>query len=78
MAWTIDVKSYVHSGCWYLVPLLAIKHDPFLSNAHMDVCNKAEFAALVAERYPDHLRVIQRYEEDRAEWIEANSGWRPP
>ena len=44
----------------------------------MDVCNKAEFSAFVSERYPVHLRVIQRYEEDRAEWIEANSGWRPP
>ena len=42
------------------------------------MCNNAEFSALVAERYHDHLCDVQAYEEDRANWSEDNGGWGPP
>ena len=78
VSWTVDVKNYVESGRWYLVPLLGLDYDSRLTVAQKDVYNKADISALAAERYQDNIRDVQAYEEDRANWSEKNSGWRPP
>ena len=76
VAWTIDVKTFVYFGLWHLVPLLAIDHEEMLSATQKAVCNKAEFSALVAERYPGQLRTVEEYEEERAIWSdEENIGY---
>ena len=76
VAWTVDVKLYVESGRWYLVPLLAIEHDHRLTVVHKDVCNKLEFAAIVAKGYQNQLCDIQWYEEERVTWSkEENVGY---
>ena len=68
VSWTIHVKKYVDSGQWYLVPLLGIDHDFRLNAAQKEVCNKAEFPALVVELYQDQLVSVLLYKKDHYEW----------
>ena len=76
VAWTVDVKLYVESGRWYFVTLLVIEHDFCLTAVQKDVCNKPEFAALVADRYQNQLREISDYEDERNTWSdEKNVGY---
>ena len=76
VAWTVDVKHYVKSGRWYFVPLLVIEHDFRLTSVQKDVCNKPEFAALVADRYQNQLLEISVYKDERNTWSdEENVGY---
>ena len=61
VSWTISVKNYVDSGQWYLVPLLGIDHDFRINATQKEVCNKAEFPALVAEFYQDQFVTVLLY-----------------
>ena len=73
VAWTVDVKQSVASGRWYFVPLLVIEHDFRVTAAQKDVCNKPEFAALVADRYQNQIRENSDYEDERNTWSEEEN-----
>ena len=73
VAWTVDVKQYVASGRWYFVPLLVIEHDFRCTGALKDVCDRREFAGLVADLYQRQLRENSEYEDERNTWSEEEN-----